>query len=79
MQPTLCAEARRRSVIAHARRKVYAISVPAEHRGIYDNWNTVKDIVVGVSGAVHKGFPNEKRANAWLQEQLEQELQQVRG
>ncbi|GLC37114.1 hypothetical protein PLESTF_001420100 [Pleodorina starrii] len=56
----------RGSVVAHARRKWYAIFEPAAARGVYRVWEQVKQLVTGQSNAVHKGFSSEAAALEWI-------------
>ncbi|GFR51405.1 hypothetical protein Agub_g13843 [Astrephomene gubernaculifera] len=61
-------------VVSHARRKVYAVVEPAAARGVYRIWSQVRELVEGVSNALHKGFASEAAAFRWIEEQVNLEM-----
>ena len=46
-------------------KKVYAVK-KGKKTGIFYNWDEVKELISGFSGAEYKGFKNEKDANDYL-------------
>lgn len=50
--------------------KYYAVAKGREVGIFYDNWNNVKKLIDGFSGARYKGFKTEQQAQQWLNKQL---------
>lgn len=48
-----------------SRKRTYAVMVGREC-GVYDDWEQVKPLVQGFSGAKYRSFPSRGEANSWL-------------